>query len=191
MLRLNRLWIAAAALTLAAGAARAQNLDAPVRFLSNAVNMNAGRAGTVEIVIDRWSNDAEQSKLMTTMMEKGPEKLLDVLQDLPRVGFFRTPGTLGLDIRFAKQVPGKDGGHRVIIFTDRRIGFWEAANQPRTIDYPFTYIELRINDDGEGEGKIQLATKIIADPENKIVTLENWDIQPVMLNNVRVERASR
>ena len=74
--------------------------------------------------------------------------------------------------------------------TDRRIGFWEASNQPRSIDYPFTVIELRLNRDGEGEGKMSLATKIIADKENNIVTLENYDIQPVMLNNVRREKVA-
>lgn len=51
-------------------------------------------------------------------------------------------------------MPLPDGGERVVLVTDRRIGFWEAANQPRSIDYPFTVIELRLQADGEGEGKI-------------------------------------
>ena len=55
-----------------------------------------------------------------------------------------------------------------MLVTDRRIGFWEAANQPRSIDYPFTVIELRLNSDGEGEGKMSIATKIIADKEDNI-----------------------
>jgi hypothetical protein len=172
--------------------ARAQSLDAtPVRFTANAINMNAGAAGVVEIVIDRWSSNAERDKLMSVMLDKGPEKLLDALQDMPRVGYFRTPGSLGLDIHFARHTPGKDGGQRVVIVTDRRIAFWEAANQTRSAEYPFTVIELRLNNDGEGEGKLSIATKIIADKENNIITLENYDIQPVMLTNVRVERASR
>jgi hypothetical protein len=50
-----------------------------------------------------------------------------------------------------------------VLITDRRIGFWEAANQPRSIDYPFTFIDIRLNRDGEGEGKMSLATKVIYD----------------------------
>jgi hypothetical protein len=48
-----------------------------------------------------------------------------------------------------------------------------------------------LNADGEGEGKMSLATKIIADKEANIVTLENFDLQPVMLSHVKHERASQ
>ena len=128
---------------------------------------------------------------MAVMMERGPDKLLDTLQDLPRVGYFRTPDSIGWDIHFAQKTTGEDGGERVTLITDRRIGFWEASRRPRTIDYPFTVIEMRINGDGEGEGKMSIATKIIADKQSNTIVLENWDLQPVMLNNVKRERASQ
>jgi hypothetical protein len=182
--------VVAAAITLPA-AAQAQTNGTPERYVANAVNMNRGAAGTIEIAVNRWSTDADRNKLMKVMMEKGPDKLLDALQDMPRMGYFRAPGNLGWDIHFARKVPLPDGGERVVLVTDRRIGFWEAANQPRSIDYPFTVIELRLNKDGEGEGKMSLATKIISDKENNIITLENYDLQPVQLNNVRREKASR
>lgn len=171
--------------------ARAQTMGQPARFTAVAVNMNVGASGTVEIVVDRWSTDADRDKLMKIVMDHGADKLLDALQDMPRAGYFRTPNTIGIDIHFARRLPGEDGGERVILVTDRRIGFWEAANRPRSIDYPFTFIELRLNRDGEGEGKMSIATKIIADKENNIITLENYETQPVMLNNVKRERASR
>jgi hypothetical protein len=128
---------------------------------------------------------------MSVMLKKGPEKLLDALQDMPRVGYIRTPDRVGWDLHFARKVPLPDGGERVVLVTDRRIGFWEASNRPRSIDYPFTVIELHLNRDGEGEGKMSLATKIIADKENNVVTLENYDIQPVLLTNIRREKISQ
>ena len=169
----------------------AQTQGQPARYVANAINMNRGAAGTVEIVVNRWSTNAERDKLMSVMMEKGPDKLLDVLQDLRRTGYFRTPDRIGWDLHFARKVPLPDGGERVVLVTDRRIGFWEAVNQPRSIDYPFTVIELRLNKDGEGEGNMSIATKIIADKENNVVTLENYDIQPVTLTKVRKEKASK
>jgi hypothetical protein len=179
---------AATALTIVA---HAQTMGAPERYVASAVDMNRGAAGTIEIAVDRWSTDVQRDKLMSVMLNKGPEKLLDALQDMPRMGYFRAPGNLGWDIHFARKVPLPDGGERVVLVTDRRISFWEASRQPRSIDYPFTVIELRLNHDGEGEGKMSLATKIIADKENNIVTLENYDISPVMLTNVRREKTSR
>ena len=174
-----------------AAAAQAQTNGQPERFTAMAVNMNGGRSGIVEIGVDRWSSDADRDNLLNIVMTQGPEKLLDALQDMPRMGYLRTPDSIGVDIHFARRLRGEDGGERVVLVTDRRIGFWEAANRPRSIDYPFTVIELRLNNDGEGEGKISIATKIIADQENKIITLENYDAQPVMLTQVRRERESR
>jgi len=193
MPRLLRLASAAAATFVAtalAVSANAQTMGTPERYIANAVDMNRGAAGTIEIAVDRWSSDKDRDRLMNVLMEKGPEKLLDVLQDLPRVGYFRAPGNLGWDIHFARKVPLPDGGERVVLVTDRRIGFWEASRQPRSIDYPFTVIELRLNRDGEGEGKLSLATKIIPDKQNSVVTLENYDIQPVLLTAVRREKRS-
>src|SRR5207249_1204532 len=95
--------------------------------------------------------------------EQGPDKLLDALQKTPRVGYIRTPNSIGYDLHFARKTPMPDGGERVVIATDRYISFWEAANRPRTIDYPFTVIEMHINANGEGEGKMSLAARITAD----------------------------
>jgi hypothetical protein len=169
----------------------AQTSGTPERFTALAVNMsNVGPSGaqTVEIVVNRWSTDAERDKLMTTLLEQGPEKLLSVVQKMPRVGYFRTPNSIGYDLHYARRTSIPDGGERVTLLTDRRISFWEAANQPRSIDYPFTLIELHINSNGEGEGKLSLATKITGDAENKVIVLEDYANQPVLLNAVKREK---
>jgi hypothetical protein len=75
-----------------------------------------------------------------------------------------------------------------VLATDRPIGFWEASHRPRTIDYPFTLVEVRLNADGEGEGKLSLATKITADKDGKTVVLEDYGSQPVLLTSVKRER---
>jgi hypothetical protein len=180
----------AASVALLTIAASAQTMGGPERYRATAINMNNGRAGNIDITVDRWSTDKQRDDLMAVMIEKGPEKLLDKLQDLPRVGHFGAPGNLSWDIHFARKVPLPDGGERVVLVTDRRIGFWEAAHQPRSIDYPFTVIELRLNRDGEGEGKMSVATKVIYDKEQNMLTLENYDLQPVQLTNVKREKAS-
>jgi len=172
-------------------AAPAQTIGTPERYTANAINMNVSASSPIEIVVDRWSTDAQRDKLMAVVVKDGPDKLLDTLQDLPRMGYFRAPGDVGIDIHFARKVALPEGGERVILVTDRRISFAEAATRPRSIDYPFTVIELRLNADGEGEGKMSVATKIVAETSHNIITLENYDTQPVMLKNVRRERVSR
>jgi hypothetical protein len=190
----------AAALTAGLAAAStstltlAQTKGTPERFTALAVNMsNVGRSGanTIEIAVDRWSTDAERDRLLTTLMERGADKLLDVLREMRRVGYIRSPNSLGYDLHYARRTPLPDGGERVVLATDRPVGFWEAVNRPRSIDYPFTIIELHLNADGEGEGKLSIATKIVADKDSKTVVLEDYANQPVLLTSVKRERRSK
>jgi hypothetical protein len=146
-------------------------------------NIGTGATATVDITINRWSTDAERDRLMGIFKEKGPDALLDALRDVPPVGTIRTPDSLAYDLRFARELPGEDGGRQIILVTDRPIGFWEAANRPRTFDYPFTVIELRLDKDNRGSGKLSIATKLTL--RNNVLVLENFASQPVMLNNVR------
>jgi hypothetical protein len=182
--------VAGAFLQFAPLAASPQIEDAPARFNAVAVNMNRGAAGTVEVVVDRWSSDADRDRLIGVMFDQGPERLLAELQKMPRMGYIRTPGRIGWDIHFAAHVPAKDGGERIVLVTDRHMGFREVANRHRSVDYPFTVIELNVQKSGDGDGKISVATRILPDKGGRIVTLENYDIQPVLLTKVTRERVS-
>jgi len=166
-----------------------QVLSAPVTFTAFEVSPGGPRTSSVatqvDITINRWSTPAESQRLMAVLKEKGPERLLDALQDVKSVGTIRTPGNLAYDLRFAHAEPGEDGGTRIFLATDRPVSYWEAVNRPRVSDYPFTFIELRLNKDGEGEGKLALATKIIVRKDGGMVELENYDAQPIALNEVR------
>jgi hypothetical protein len=176
------------------GGARApsdQELSAPLRLTAWAVNMSniaTGANSTVDIAIERWSTEDERQKLITTFKEKGASKLLDTLQDLKRVGYIRLPTSIGYDLHFARQVALDEGGQKILIATDRKIGFAEARNQPRTIDYPFTLIEIHLSRDGKGEGKMSLATKISYNKKENVLELENYSSEPVRLQNVKLEK---
>ena len=78
----------------------------------------------------------------------------------------------------------EDGGRQIVVATDRPVGFREARNQPRTMDYPFTVIEMRLNKEDKGEGKMLAGTKIYIDPKTKNLVLENYAQQPVRLNEI-------
>jgi hypothetical protein len=155
-------------------------------FIANAVNLsNVGRPGAsqIEITINRYTSDEARDRLMTVFREKGPEALLKELQKEPPVGSIRTPGSLAYDLRYARELPGADGGRRIVLATDRPIGFREAANSSRTLDYPFTLIEMRLDKEGKGEGKLNIAAKLTLN--DNVLVIEDYGTQPVMLTEVR------
>jgi hypothetical protein len=190
----SRRWLIGVCLALSVPLIGAAQSNAPAeRFTANAINMSEiGTPGAtpIEITIDRWSSDAERERLVSTLMDKGPDALLKALQKTPKVGYIRTPTSLGYDLHFAWQERTDEGGRRIVIATDRPIGFREAVNQPRTIHYPFTVIELHMKAEGAGEGKLSIATRISGNPRTKTIELENYATQPVMLTEVRSSRAN-
>ena len=148
-------------------------------------NMATGRnTGTVDIVIDHWSTDAERDKLRSALREGGADGLLRSLQKVKEVGRISTPGTVGFPLRFARQVTTATGGRRILIGTDRVISFLELRNQPRTVDYPFMLIDIRMDASGKGEGKLMPLAKITEDRDH-IVEIENYASEPVRLTGVR------
>ena len=162
-------------------------------FAINMSNIATGANARVDIRIDSWSTPEEREQLIVTMLEKGSDALLKALQKAPVKGRFRIPTarppdphhlSLGLDIRYAWQVPLPEGGKRIVLAMDRYIGFAEARNQPRSVDYPFTLIQIHVDKDGKGEGKMAVATKIKFDKEKKVIELENYATEPVRLNNL-------
>jgi hypothetical protein len=160
----------------------------PEHFTALAINFDAPAGGgstMVDIDVNRWSTDAERDRLLATLLESGPDALLKALRDAPKIGAIRTPDSLGYDLRFARREGAPDGGERIVIITDRPIGFWEANNRPRSIDYPFTVIELHMNANGKGEGKLSIGTKIQADKDTGTIVLENYSTQPVLLSAVQ------
>jgi len=187
------------ALLQSAGATTVQAQAEKLDITAFAVNMSTiatGANAVVDITVNRWSTAEERERLINTMLEKGSDALLKELQKAPAKGRFRIPGMrppdphhlgLGLDLRYAWQAPLPDGGRRIVLAMDRYIGFEEARSQPRTIDYPFTLMEIRVDKSGRGEGKMAVATKISFDKKNKQIELENYGSEPVRLNNVQVK----
>jgi hypothetical protein len=167
---------------------RAQTIGEPEEFTAVAIVNNnlASGAGTVLMRVTRWSTESERSRLISTLKSKGPDKLLDELKGMKSVGTIRTPDSLGYDLRYAHQSPAPDGGRQIVLATDRPIGFWEASHQPRTIQYPFTVIQMQIGADGRGKGTLSYATKITA--HGNTIELENFATQPAMLTDIKAEK---
>ena len=82
-----------------------------------------------EIAIERWTTTEERRKLLGLVEtakhgEGGQRKLLDALQKVkPRVGYIRTPNSIGWDLRYAVENTLPDGTRQIVIATDKPVSF--------------------------------------------------------------------
>lgn len=167
-----------------APAAQGPTAKDPIRFSAFAVSMQAGISGTLDIAIERWTTDEERTMFLNTLAQKGQDRLLDVLQDVKlRTGYLRTPQSLGYDLRYCRENVLPDGTRQIVIATDKPVSFLAAATQARTMDYPFTLIEMRFPKGSmKGEGKMLAGTAM--EVKDGRLQLENYGQQPVRLTTI-------
>jgi hypothetical protein len=178
--------VVAAMLASSVPTLRAQSSALPERFVGLAVGLSrpTGGAETIEILIERWSTDAERKRLVDVIRTGETHDILETLTDFKRVGMLRTPETVGYPLNFSRHRLMPDKIEQITLLTDRPITFWG----PSTLDYPFTLVELRIGPDGKGEGRLSLAAKVTVDEKAGTLVLENYYALPVHLTGVRRER---
>jgi hypothetical protein len=115
--------------------------------------------------------------------------LTAALQKTPTVGILWTSETTGYSIHYAYRFPQPDGGERIVLATDRRLGvwnnLWKPAGSAVPNDYAFSVIELRLNSKGEGEGKASLTGKVTADTAAKTIALDGYSTLPIVLKGVK------
>ena len=159
-------------------------------FTGFAINMNSGpTTAVVDFTIERWSTDAEREQLLSVIKgereaTRANQVLLGILQAMPKAGYIRTPGSIGWELRYARQSPLDEGGRRIVVATDRPVSLWEARNMARSMDYPFTIIEIQLDKNDHGVGKILAGTRLFVDKSNNLV-LENYGQQPVRFNEIK------
>jgi hypothetical protein len=115
--------------------------------------------------------------------------LAAAIQKAPTAGILWTSENVGYSIKYAYRLSQPDGGERIILATDRRVGKWSNLWQPAATvtptDYSFSIIELRLNSRGEGEGRGVVTGKVAVDSAAKTIALDNYAALPVILKSVK------
>ena len=115
--------------------------------------------------------------------------LTTALSKAPTVGYIWTNETVGYSIKYAHHIASPDGGERIILVTDRRLGAgtagWKLPAAAPATDYEFTLIEIRMDSKGLGEGKTSLTSKVVFDGAAKTLALDNYTAIPVILQSVK------
>jgi hypothetical protein len=172
-------FLALATVLLLTGAVRAQPHGD--QLVGNVVNMEGGGTAPVVIHIDHYSSDQEIANLKGVLAAQGPQGLRDALWNL-EAGYIRIKGGLGYPVAAASSRPEAGGGRVVRLMIDRPLSFREEANSLRSVDYPFSYVEIHLDANGKGDGKLIVAAKVKLD--GNTVDVESLGVQPFKLLDV-------
>ena len=144
----------------------------------------ARHTGTAPVMIhiDHYTSDAEVQHLSGILQRKGTNALRDALWD-QEAGYIRIGGGLGYPIAAARVHPSPDGGEVLRLMIDRPISQREVIRNYRTVDYPFAFIEIKLDRAGRGDGDFYQAARVSL--RGSSLHIDNYSPQPLRLLSVR------
>ncbi len=168
----------------------AEIIPLPARFTAFAFDMMTGASAPIDVTVTRWSDPAEMEQLSSVFNESGTDALLRQLQRMPRAGSLRVGASFGIDVHFAQLAVEAGGSQRVLLITDRQMGYTELATLEPSMAYPLTVIELRLDAQGDGTGTMWPVARInYWDLATRTVVIDNYTREPVDLMAVRWHRS--
>jgi len=142
-----------------------------------------GKTIVFQFRIERWTSDDEVRQLAESLRANGPDALRRTLEKL-RVGAIAPVGSIGTDIAVArKRQTGV--GTVITIVTVRNMPFLELSRGTRSKDYPFGFLQVTLDQKGEGSGQIMVAAKIRFDKKKGSYEIESYGNQYIKAVNVR------
>jgi len=173
-------------LLFAAALVGAGSLPAAEQISANAVRLGPGKStGFFQASLDRYTTPEEHARWRETFRGSGQDALVKLWQkEEPSVGTMSFETTLGYRIRAAYSIP-TEGGRKLVLVTDRPIAGVEVMRGTRSLDYPIGWIEIELDAEGKGEGKLYGAVELSV--ENERLTVKTYGTEPIRLMSVRIE----
>jgi hypothetical protein len=138
---------------------------------------------TFTLTIDSYTPDNEVIRLTGTLKDGGQDALMKAIGSEKR-GSIQIGTGLGQDLNAVWVTVGEEGERRITALSRRWIGVFEARRGTRSLDYPYTYVELFVDEKGKGDGGLIPAAKVRA-VGDKTIEVENFGIYPARLTNVK------
>ncbi len=164
--------ILVAALFLMPAAAKDNKTEEQYAAVIMAVGGRAsGATPPLDIWIDRFTPDEEVVSLAVLLKEKGMEALRRAMEKKD-VGRISVSSRGAVPIALARSLV--NGKNRILrLFIARNVMFLEDKHLTRSSDYPFSIIELQVDEKGNGEGTAIAAARIRFDEKNKQFVVES------------------
>jgi hypothetical protein len=156
-------------------------------YRGNIFYFGGGRNITTDftLTITSYTPESEVRRLQEVLRIEGQDDFQKIVGKEKR-GTIQVGTGLGLDLN-AVWVTQTGEGRKLSAIAERWVGFGELRRGTRSTDYPFTYIELWIQEDGGIEGTLFPAARVRG-KSGDTIEVENFGIYPARLTNVKQRR---
>jgi hypothetical protein len=142
----------------------------------------------VDIAISQWSTYDNHLALSETLLEKGPAAFMSLLCSLEPVGTITAVDAPPVAIRYAWFTEERSGSRRIYLGTDEPVPLERAFFRRLPEAESLKFIELRINPNGVGEGKLSEVVNLSVDESRNVIELRDYDRRPLHLLRVVSDR---
>jgi hypothetical protein len=133
--------------------------------------------------ITQYTTDEEVQNFAQLVKDKGTDGLRRALEKEDK-GRINAVGSTGNQIAVARK--RQQGADTIItIVTARIMPFLELYNGGRTTDYPFGYLQVKLDANGQGTGQIMAAARIHFDKKKGQYEIESFGNQYLKATNIR------
>jgi len=142
-----------------------------------------GKTISFNFRIAQYTTDDEVQSFAQLVKDKGTDALRRALEKEDK-GRINAVGSTGNQIAVARK--RQQGSETIItIVTARTMPFVELYRGGRTTDYPFGYLQVKLDAAGKGTGQIMAAARIRFDKKKGHYEIESYGNQYIKATNVR------
>ena len=179
----TRSWALLALFLLTAGAAQATEKYSGYIAPNTSVFPRTG-GQRLMVTIDSFTDQKETEFLVDTVQKKGVKALEKELWKR-EIGRISVGNSLSYPIATAHSFEDPElGTRKLILLLARPISYGEIARSSRSVQYPFTLVELDTDGAGNGSGEMLVAAKISVRRDGS-VEIENLDARPLRILKVQ------
>lgn len=143
----------------------------------------------LSITIRSWTTDAERKALLEAVTSGGQQELARTLgKQTPKGVLFFMGGDSTrpqYELRYAREF-SSENGREIVLGFDRYISMGEARRGPTTGDWNLSYVVLKLDKSGNGEGQLVVGAKLRFTGDKLVV--ESVAERPLRLLKVKREK---
>jgi hypothetical protein len=164
----------------------AQDQTPPQAYTGVAVGTGGsvgGKTISFDFRVTQYTTDEELQNFAQLVKDKDTDALRRALEKEDK-GRISAVGSTGNQIAVARK--RQQGSETIItIVTARTMPFVELYKNGRTTDYPFGYLQVKLDSTGKGSGQIMAAARIRFDKKKGQYEIESFGNQYIKATNVR------